>query len=264
VKFTGQERDAETGLDYFGARYFSSAQGRFTSPDAPFADQHLEEPQTWNLYAYVANNPLRYIDADGRQRIDQILDAEARAYLAGKMTPQQMLENQKARAVGAVIGIGIAAAPELPWIARALITLGLTRPQAAQEGAVAIAEAALGMEGPGTPSLTGNLGRLSQAELSTGTALASRLGRNLSVSGHVGSEFVDALGKTYDAMGSANAFQHPKFDIGKFADSMLGHFRKSNNHTVIDLRGATKEQMKEIRKRAGDIAGSSDHFIFID
>ena len=33
VKFTGKERDAETGLDYFGARYMSSAQGRFASPD---------------------------------------------------------------------------------------------------------------------------------------------------------------------------------------------------------------------------------------
>ena len=35
--FTRKERDWETGLDYFGARYFSGAQGRFTSPDAPFA-----------------------------------------------------------------------------------------------------------------------------------------------------------------------------------------------------------------------------------
>ena len=45
-----------TGLDYFGARYFSGAMGRFTSPDAPFNDQHLEDPQSWNLYAYGRNN----------------------------------------------------------------------------------------------------------------------------------------------------------------------------------------------------------------
>ena len=38
-KFTGKERDNESGLDYFGARYFSGAGGRFTSADAPFADQ---------------------------------------------------------------------------------------------------------------------------------------------------------------------------------------------------------------------------------
>ena len=65
-KFTGKERDAETGLDYFGARYMSAAQGRFTSPDKPFADQHLEDPQSWNLYAYGRNNPLFFVDPSGQ------------------------------------------------------------------------------------------------------------------------------------------------------------------------------------------------------
>ena len=59
--FTGKERDAETGLDYFGARYMSSAQGRFMSPDKPFADQKPEDPQSWNLFSYVRNNPLRWV-----------------------------------------------------------------------------------------------------------------------------------------------------------------------------------------------------------
>ena len=44
----------------------SSAQGRFTSPDAPFADQHAADPQSWNMYAYVRNNPLKNTDPDGR------------------------------------------------------------------------------------------------------------------------------------------------------------------------------------------------------
>jgi RHS repeat-associated protein len=65
-KFTGKERDAESGLDYFGARYYGSALGRFTSPDEPFADQHPEDPQSWNLYGYVRNNPLKNTDPDGR------------------------------------------------------------------------------------------------------------------------------------------------------------------------------------------------------
>ena len=65
-QFTGKERDSETGLDYFGARYFSSAQGRWTSPDAPFADQHVEDPQSWNMYAYVRNNPLAHVDPNGK------------------------------------------------------------------------------------------------------------------------------------------------------------------------------------------------------
>jgi RHS repeat-associated protein len=65
LAFTGKERDAETGLDYFGARYMSSAQGRFTSPDPLLASGRVENPQTWNRYAYVLNNPLRLIDRTG-------------------------------------------------------------------------------------------------------------------------------------------------------------------------------------------------------
>ena len=42
AEFTGEERDAETGLDYFGARYFTGAQGRFTTPD-PYDDQRQGE-----------------------------------------------------------------------------------------------------------------------------------------------------------------------------------------------------------------------------
>jgi RHS repeat-associated protein len=64
--FTGKERDAETGLDYFGARHLSSAQGRFTSPDLPLLAQETSDPQSWNLYSYTANNPLIRIDPDGR------------------------------------------------------------------------------------------------------------------------------------------------------------------------------------------------------
>jgi RHS repeat-associated protein len=67
VQFTGKERDAETGLDYFGARYLSSAQGRFTSPDKlNVTDDRLLVPSSLNKYAYAANNPLRFKDPDGR------------------------------------------------------------------------------------------------------------------------------------------------------------------------------------------------------
>jgi RHS repeat-associated protein len=69
-RYTGKERDTESGNDYFGARYYSSAMGRFMSPDwskgpqaVPYAD--LENPQSLNLYAYVGNNPLTQVDADG-------------------------------------------------------------------------------------------------------------------------------------------------------------------------------------------------------
>jgi RHS repeat-associated protein len=64
-RFTSKERDSESGLDYFLARYYSSAQGRFTSSDRPFADQSEDNPQSWNLYFYVGNNPLTYSDPFG-------------------------------------------------------------------------------------------------------------------------------------------------------------------------------------------------------
>jgi RHS repeat-associated protein len=63
--FTGKERDAETGLDYFGARYFSGAQGRFTTADPLMASAKASNPQTWNRYAYALNNPLKFVDPDG-------------------------------------------------------------------------------------------------------------------------------------------------------------------------------------------------------
>ncbi len=67
VKFTGKERDAETGLDYFGFRYMSSAQGRWSSPDAlNLTDERVLNPSnTLNKYVYGGNNPLKYVDPDG-------------------------------------------------------------------------------------------------------------------------------------------------------------------------------------------------------
>jgi RHS repeat-associated protein len=62
---TQKERDNETGLDYFGARYYASTQGRFTSPDPGNAGADEGDPQSWNGYAYSLNNPLRFIDPDG-------------------------------------------------------------------------------------------------------------------------------------------------------------------------------------------------------
>jgi RHS repeat-associated protein len=69
-RYTGKERDAESGLDNFGARYFGSNMGRFMSPDwsdapdtVPYAE--FENPQTLNLYSYARNSPLVYNDPDG-------------------------------------------------------------------------------------------------------------------------------------------------------------------------------------------------------
>jgi RHS repeat-associated protein len=76
---TGKERDAESGNDYFGARYYSSTMGRFLSPDwsakaEPVPYAKLDDPQTLNLYAYVRNNPLDKTDQDGHDFWDKVLN----------------------------------------------------------------------------------------------------------------------------------------------------------------------------------------------
>jgi len=59
--------ECETGLDYFGFRYFSAAQGRFTSTDPVIVTPaRMLDPQMFNLYAYARNNPFKYVDPDGR------------------------------------------------------------------------------------------------------------------------------------------------------------------------------------------------------
>lgn len=75
-KFTSKERDTETGLDSFGARYFSSKLGRFMSSDyindttdfsrpRPLIYSSISTPQTLNLFTYANNNPFKFVDIDG-------------------------------------------------------------------------------------------------------------------------------------------------------------------------------------------------------
>jgi RHS repeat-associated protein len=73
-RFVGKEKDKETGLQYFGARYMKDKIGRFLSPDpvGPVDEKTnktnyamLTNPQRLNRYAYALNNPYRYVDPDG-------------------------------------------------------------------------------------------------------------------------------------------------------------------------------------------------------
>ncbi|MGB8259263.1 MAG: RHS repeat-associated core domain-containing protein [Terracidiphilus sp.] len=65
-QFTGKERDAESGNDYFGARYYASSAGRWMSPDPGWLKAaNAADPQSWNLYGYVLNQPLVLTDPDG-------------------------------------------------------------------------------------------------------------------------------------------------------------------------------------------------------
>jgi len=87
--FIGKEKDDESGLHYFGARYHASEIGRFISPDPvgavdPFSSTTntalLTNPQRLNYYAYSLNNPYRYVDPDGNIPLDTVWDIGMLAY----------------------------------------------------------------------------------------------------------------------------------------------------------------------------------------
>jgi RHS repeat-associated protein len=94
-RYTGKERDLETALDYFGARYYGARLARFTTVDPVMnVKANLMDPQRWNRYAYVLGNPLRNVDPDGREPVkNQIGSAAAAARVIAKagitkLTPQ--------------------------------------------------------------------------------------------------------------------------------------------------------------------------------
>jgi len=86
-KFTAKERDNETGLDFFFARYYSSSQGRFTGSDPLRTSGNVGNPQTWNRYPYTLNNPLKYIDPSGLY--------EFSPELGGRLTDDQLRAQAK-------------------------------------------------------------------------------------------------------------------------------------------------------------------------
>jgi len=173
-QFTSKERDTETGLDYFGARYYSSAQGRFTSVD-PVTDfkKNVSNPQRWNQYQYALNNPLKYVDPDGQEPQDGYelqLRRDEKALLEGKMSPQEFQARQNARSVGAAIGaILVAAAIGGKEIGAAILFWAAANPDKVEQIAQGTQEA-LG----GPPAMITGVTRMSKEELSMAEYLAAR------------------------------------------------------------------------------------------
>jgi len=97
-KFTSQERDPESGLDYYGARYCSPAQGRFTGADALAGSPR--NPQSFNLYCYTLNNPLRYVDPSGNQPNDPPAVSDQMVFLPDRTIEQAMADAVKLGLLG--------------------------------------------------------------------------------------------------------------------------------------------------------------------
>jgi RHS repeat-associated protein len=134
-KFTGKERDAETGLDYFGARYYGSKIGRFTTTDPVYTwRENLVDPQRWNRYAYARNNPLRYTDPDGKEialaanlsKGDAKFIVSALTQIAGRPSGREALTTLINDPSRIVFGVGSVNDPANVDAARKGETVGLT------------------------------------------------------------------------------------------------------------------------------------------
>jgi RHS repeat-associated protein len=113
-KFTSKERDQESGLDYFGARYYGSRIARFTTVDPVYTwRDNLLDPQRWNRYAYGRDNPLRYVDPDGRAGRD-VTGADVAKYYAAAVAAHKA--NPKDDPFGLIVQGGTALVALAPLV----------------------------------------------------------------------------------------------------------------------------------------------------
>ena len=209
LKFTGKERGdgaTEGGLDYFGARYFSSDQGRFTSPDPMVHPAQSEAgfeafvswPQRWNKYAYVSNNPLQYTDPTGAEQVSGCIGKTCYNFVTGQAKPAPSATESLQAAAIPVVGMAAAAGGGWlagTWLGRAAAAayLWLATPSG-QQTAAAVADA---ISPPGTSNFSAmsagqnfglkgiqQYGELLHGNLANGAEVAasfSKSGENLAV-----------------------------------------------------------------------------------
>jgi len=141
-KYTGKELDQESGLYYYGARYYKPEVGRFMQPDMVIGG--LDDPLSLNRYAYVKNNPIRYIDVTGNAGSDFAPTIMTKHY---EMTGAQHTKSGVPKGP-ALIAIGMLAAPFVAYGVGAAATCALTNPITATSVGVAAVETAVGYDGP--------------------------------------------------------------------------------------------------------------------
>ena len=286
--FTDKERDNETGLDYFLARYYSSTQGRFTSPDeftggpeeiGVLGSGHPEKqalkyadvtnPQSLNKYQYSYNNPLRYVDPDGQspqEGADLRQRQDIKDLMEHRITEKEYWERQNARAAGAGIGAavvaGVVAAKE---IAGAIFSWMVANPDKVQQIGQDLATMSSGnpAPAPGPGFYISAETRLSAAEISTGTRLMKQTGQSLMESPFKGEEVVNTAGKSFDFMGGTEAYKY--FGNGRdFLKSVVHHVNKSVDYVAIDLKGASQKQIQAIQQFVGGLTKKQrDKIIYV-
>jgi RHS repeat-associated protein len=115
-KFTGKERDTESGLDYFGARFYASSAARFASVDpVALSPQKMIDPQQFNMYSYARGNPLRFIDPDGEEVRLADLGEDEREWLIAELEGASGLDLEYDEETGtlSIVGEGTAGSETL-------------------------------------------------------------------------------------------------------------------------------------------------------
>ena len=256
MKFTGKERDAETGLDYFGARYMSAAQGRWTSPDpivhpaqseAGF-ETFISEPQRWNKYAYVSNNPLKYTDPNGAEQVVGCIGGVCYNNVTGQVIPRQSTADMLRTLAIPVAGMaGVAGGS---WLAGAWQGLSALVLGTAPRWEPIVVDAIDGYINPAAGGrLTIGTGqtKLNAAEIDTGVRLARQTGEALAQGAHVSEEFIDSFGRTYDAVNTPKAFANWATEGQNVLKNIQSTARKSVDFVAVDLKGASKAQISTIK-----------------
>lgn len=249
-KFTGKERDTESGNDYFGARYYSSTMGRWISPDwsakpeaVPYSN--LGNPQSLNLYGYVRNNSSSSVDSDGHETMTYNDGALNRT--DAQNAPMSHTEMK----MWAGVGLGasmLSGAGELAMLGRGLLTAATTLAltNSAQIGGF-IADA---IAPPGSPSFSvWNMGPAPR-----GLAIEAQLGANLPGNFPTIDRFANGVATSIKSIDlNASSYQNAAALTSKitgYIDSVAGFLQDGAAKQV----GSTVVRAEEITARELDLA----------
>ncbi len=235
-KFTGKERDSETQLDYFGARYYSNALSRWMSADwsakpssVPYAN--LSDPQTLNSYSYVRETPETLIDDDGHSPLTPDWSSDQAKKSRAALANSTWKQYAGAVCLGACTLVAGIALPEVVTgvIARNLLGYGLaTAPKT-----VPVAMEIINGASPGAPPLPfgfANAAALQKFESTLANGL-ERAGANDASAYLTGSA---VTGKSYSSGAAFDAGRVSDFDVAIVSKGLLAKAKELG----LSLRGA--------------------------